>query len=99
MGWFLVFGVVAIAAVVVASIRARSGSARQRALLQRCADAGLACSVLDPFPDTTLLPFRVFGCGGAHGVENVVWDGEPGKHAIGCSTCGSSRNPTSRDER
>ncbi len=81
MGWFLVFGVVAIATVVVALIRARSGSARQRALLQRCADAGLACSVLDPFPDTTLLPFRVFGWGGAHGVGNVVWDGSE-EHAI-----------------
>ena len=75
MGWFLLFGAVAIAAVVVASIRARAGSARQRALLQLCADAGLTCSVLDPFPDTTLLPFRVFGWGSAHGVENVVWDG------------------------
>jgi hypothetical protein len=59
---------------VVAVLRARSGSARQRALLQLCADAGLACAVLDPFPDTTLLPFRLFGWGEAHGVEHVVWD-------------------------
>ena len=81
MGWFLLFGVLAIVAVAAASIRARAGSARQRALLQLCADAGLTCSVLDPFPDTTLLPFRMFGWGGAHGVENVVWDGSD-EHAI-----------------
>jgi len=74
VGWFLVFAV-ATAVVVVAIVRARSGSARQRALVQLCADAGLACALLDPFADTTLLPFRVFGWGGAHGVENVVWDG------------------------
>jgi hypothetical protein len=69
---------VAIAAVVVmtavAALRARSGSARQRALLQLCADAGLTCAVLDQFPDTTLLPFRLFAWGAAHGVENVVWN-------------------------
>ena len=74
MGWFVVFAASA-AVVVVAVVRARSGSARQRALLRLCADAGLACAMLDPFPDTTLLPFRVFGWGSAHGVENVVWDG------------------------
>jgi hypothetical protein len=74
VGWFLVFAV-ATAVVVVAIVRARSGSARQRALVQLCADAGLACALLDPFADTTLLPFRVFGWGSAHGVENVMWDG------------------------
>jgi hypothetical protein len=26
------------------------------------------------FPGTTLLPFRLFGSGAAHGLENVVWD-------------------------
>jgi hypothetical protein len=73
MGWY----VVAAAIIVVAALsvlRARSGSARRRALLHLCADAGLACAVLDPFPDTALLPFRLFGWGGAHGLENVVWD-------------------------
>jgi hypothetical protein len=74
MGWYLMFAV-GTAAVVAAVVRARSGSARQRALLRLCADAGLACAMVDPFPDTTLLPFRVFGWGSAHGVENVVWDG------------------------
>ena len=68
------FGVIVVSAGVVTLLRARSGSARQRALLQLCADAGLACAVLDPFEDTTLLPFRMFGWSSQHGVENVVWD-------------------------
>jgi hypothetical protein len=73
MGWYVVVAASLVVAVV-AVLRTRSGSARQRALLRLCADAGLACAVLDPFPDTTLLPFRLFGWGGAHGLENVVWD-------------------------
>ena len=81
MGWLLLFGVVIVAAVAAASIRARARTARRRVLLQLCADAGLACAVLDPFPDTTLLPFRVFGWGSAHGVENVVSNGRE-DHAI-----------------
>ena len=73
MGWYLVLGAAAlgVAAVIVG---ARSRSARQRELVRLCADAGLACAVVDPFGDTRLLPFRVFGWGSAHGVENVVWD-------------------------
>jgi hypothetical protein len=73
MAWFLLFGLTA-AAGIVAVLRVRSRSARQRALVQLCADAGLGCGALDPFPDTTMLPFRLFGWGSAHGVENVVWD-------------------------
>lgn len=73
MGWYVVVAAIVVVAAV-AVLRARSGSARQRALLQLCADAGLACAVLDPFPGTTLLPFRLFGSGAAHGLENVVWD-------------------------
>jgi len=80
MAWFIAAGV-AVGALIVAVVRARSGSTRQRALLALCADAGLACAVLDPFSDTTLLPFRVFGWGSAHGVENVVWHGAQ-DHAI-----------------
>src|SRR4051794_35888454 len=71
MGWYLAFGAVIVGVAVIA-LRARSGSARQRQLLRLCADAGLACAMLDPFDDTTLLPFRLFGWGSAHGVENVV---------------------------
>jgi len=81
MGWFLLSGVIVGSALAVVSIRARARTSRQRALLQLCADAGLACSVFDPYPDTMLLPFRVFGWGGAHGIENVVWDGSE-DHAI-----------------
>jgi hypothetical protein len=73
MGWYVVVAAIVVVAGV-AVLRARSGSARQRALLPLCADAGLACAVLDPFPDTTLLPFRLFGWAAAHGLENVVWD-------------------------
>jgi hypothetical protein len=73
MAWYVVVAAVLVVAAV-SVLRARSGSARQRALLRLCVDAGLACAVLDPFPDTTLLPFRLFGWGGAHGLENVVWD-------------------------
>jgi hypothetical protein len=75
VGWFLLFAPIVVATIVVALMRARAGSRRQRALLQLCADAGLACAVLDPFPDTAVLPFRLFGWGSAHGVQNVVWDG------------------------
>lgn len=78
MGWYLI-GVAVVAASAVALLRMRSGSARRRALVQLCADAGLACAVLDPFPDTTMLPFRLFGWGSAHGVENVVWDERDGR--------------------
>lgn len=75
MGWVLLFGVVAAGAIAIAVVRRRAGARRQRALLQLCADAGLAYAVLDPFVDTALLPFRLFGWGSAHGIENVVWDG------------------------
>jgi hypothetical protein len=77
MGWYFLLGAAVVGAVVM-SLRARSRSARQRELLRLCADAGLACAVLDPFDDTTLLPFHVFGRGSAHGVENVVWDPSDG---------------------
>jgi hypothetical protein len=73
MGWYVAIGAIFVV-IAVAVLRGRSASARQRALLQLSADAGLACAVLDPFPDTTLLPFRLFGWSGAHGLENVVWD-------------------------
>jgi len=39
-----------------------------------CLDAGLAFAVVDPFPDTLFLPFRLFGRGSARGVDLVVWD-------------------------
>jgi hypothetical protein len=80
MGWFLLAGAL-VAVGIVGSLGVRSRSSRQRALVQLCANAGLSYAVLDPFPDTTLLPFRVFGWGSAHGVENIVLHGT-GDHAI-----------------
>ncbi len=102
MGW-LVLGVLLVTGMATfAIVRERSRSARQRELLRLCADAGLACSVLDPFPDTTMLPFRLFGWGSPHWVENVVWGGgddrairvfdlsvqPPGTEARRSMTCG-----------
>jgi hypothetical protein len=102
MGW-LVLGALLLAAMATfAIVRERSRTARQRALLQLCSDAGLACSVLDPFPDTAMLPFRLFGGGSMHWIENVVWDGggdrairvfdlslqPPGTEARRSMTCG-----------
>lgn len=77
MGWCLLCGVL-VAACVAAAVRRRSGSARKRALVQLCADAGIVYSVVDP-SDTTLLPFGVFGSQSAHGVENVVSDEHDGR--------------------
>jgi len=74
VGWLLLFGLIVVVSGAVASMRMRAGSARQRSLLKLCAEAGLTCAVLDPFDDTTFLPFRVFGWGSAHGVDNVVSD-------------------------
>lgn len=80
MGWFLLAGAL-VAVGIVGGLGVRSRSSRQRALVQLCANAGLSYAVLDPFPDTTLLPFRVFGWGSAHGVENIVLHGTD-DHAI-----------------
>src|SRR3954467_3842938 len=77
MGWCLLCGVL-VAACVAAAVRRRSGSARKRALVQLCADAGIVYSVVDP-SDTTLLPFGVFGSQSAHGGENVVSDEHDGR--------------------
>jgi hypothetical protein len=74
MGWYFVVAVVLVVGVVVGR-RTRSRSSRQRDLMRSCADAGLAYAAMDPFADTTMLPFRLFGWGSPHSVENVVWDG------------------------
>ncbi len=76
MRWLVVLVVLVAVAAVLETVRGRARSGRQRALLRLCADAGLACAVMDPFPDTTMLPFRLFGWGSPHWVENVVWDGD-----------------------
>jgi hypothetical protein len=58
----------------IAALRTRRRTRRQRALLLVCRDAGVEFAVIDPFPDTVFLPFRLFGRGDRHGIENVVWD-------------------------
>jgi hypothetical protein len=73
MGWYLLLGAAIVGAVAM-TLRARSRSSRQRELVRLCAEAGLGCAVLDPFDDTTTLPFRLFGWESPHGVENVVWN-------------------------
>lgn len=105
MGWYLLFAAV-ISVGVVGVVRSRSRSSRQRALVQLCADAGLACAAMDPFPDTTMLPFRLFGWGSVHWIENVLWDGSdrairifdltvqpPGTGPRRSMTCGVVRFP------
>jgi hypothetical protein len=71
---FLVWVSVLIGIAVVALVRARRRSQRQRSLAALCSDAGIGFSVTDPFPDTTFLPFPLFG-GGGWRVDNVLWSG------------------------
>lgn len=59
---------------VVGMWRARRRHGRQRELMHLCDRAGLSFMPIDPFPDTTWLPFRVFGKGIRCGTENLVWD-------------------------
>ena len=61
-----------VVGVVVA--RARARTKRQRELVRLCLDVGVSFAVVDPFPDTLLLPFRLFGRGPDRGIETVVWD-------------------------
>ncbi len=68
----LILALFAVAAV--AAVRARRRTRRQRELVRLCLDAGVEFAVVDPFPDTLLLPFRLFARGTTRGVEMVVWD-------------------------
>jgi len=70
----LLLVVALLAIAVVTAIRARRRTRRQRELVRLCLDAGVAFAVVDPFPDTLQLPFRLFARGGARGVDMVVWD-------------------------
>jgi hypothetical protein len=69
----LVLGAVMVASVAVGWWRVRRGAARQRRLMLLCRRAGLAFAPLDPFPDTSWLPFPMFGRA-RHGTQNVVWN-------------------------
>jgi len=68
----LILALFAVAAV--AAVRARRRTRRQRVLVRLCVNAGVEFAVVDPFPDTLLLPFRLFARGSARGVDMVVWD-------------------------
>lgn len=68
----IVLGLVVMSAAY--ALRARRRTRRHRVLVRLCLDAGLEFAVSDPFPDTLFLPFRLFGRGGARGVDIVVWD-------------------------
>jgi hypothetical protein len=65
---------VLVVAGSVAAVRLRRRDRRQRVLLLMCREAGVEFSVLDPFRDSTFLPFRLFGRGDTRGFENVMWD-------------------------
>lgn len=71
MGWLALAGIVI--AIVVGWWRLRRSTARQRKLMLLCRRAGLDFAPLDLFPDTTWLPFPMFGRP-RHGTENVVWE-------------------------
>jgi hypothetical protein len=70
----LVLMLIVIAAAAGAGLRVRGRTRRQRALARLCRTAGVAFAAVDPFPDVMLLPFRLFGRGDLHRVENVVWE-------------------------
>jgi hypothetical protein len=72
MEYAIGFAVLVVAALVVLW-RARHQAGRQRELMLLCRHAGLEYQPLDPFADTTWLPFRLFARGEARGTENAVW--------------------------
>jgi hypothetical protein len=65
---------IALAAVVVAGLRLRTGALRRGRLALLCRTAGLELALVDPFPDTLWMPLHVLGRGPSRGTENVVWD-------------------------
>jgi hypothetical protein len=67
--------VIVAAAATIGAVRLRRPGRRQRALLLLCERAGVRFSALDPFDDTSFLPFRLFGRGDIRAFENVVWGG------------------------
>lgn len=72
MGYVIAL-LVAVALGTAAAWRARHRAGRQRELMLLCRHAGLEYQPLDPFADTTWLPFRLFARGEARGTENAVW--------------------------
>lgn len=78
MEWVL--PLVLVVALAGAWWRRRLLGARQRRLMVLCDRAGLRFSPLDLRPDTSWLPFAVFGRSPS-GTENVVWDDRVGTDA------------------
>jgi hypothetical protein len=62
-----------VVAAGAAAWRARHRAGRERQLMLLCRHAGLEFQPIDPFADTTWLPFRLFARGDARGTENAVW--------------------------
>lgn len=63
-----------LAIAAIAGVRSWRRTRHRRQLVRLCRVAGVAFAVVDPFPDTLLLPFRLFARGSARGVDMVVWD-------------------------
>jgi hypothetical protein len=62
-----------VLAAGAAAWRTRHRAGRERQLMLLCRHAGLEYQPIDPFADTTWLPFRLFARGEARGTENAVW--------------------------
>ena len=71
VGWLV--PIVLVVALADAWRRFRRRQDRQRRLMLLCDAAGLELAPVDPFPDTTWLPFETFGHARSRS-ENVVWD-------------------------
>jgi hypothetical protein len=69
---FLVFLVLAVAAIVFVTWRARSGLSRQRRLMLLCRRAGVVFEPDAAGLETEWLPFPMFGSGTQHGFENAI---------------------------
>jgi hypothetical protein len=70
----LLFAPALLAIAAIAGLRSWRLTCRGRQLVRLCREAGVAFAIVDPFPDTLLLPFRLFARGSARGVDMVVWD-------------------------
>lgn len=77
----LIWLAIAVIAVVAVGWRLRRRRDRTRQLMVLCRQASLEFAPFDPFPDTSWLPFRLFGQGPPRGTENVVWNDADGDDA------------------
>ncbi len=77
----LIWIAIALVAAAVVAWRFQRRRDRARQLMLLCQRASLEFSTFDPFPDTSWLPFRLFGRGPSRGTENVVWNDDDGDDA------------------